>query len=60
MVATNRGRQSGLIFTPEPGTLETRTFTIGADTDCFTDKTSPIAAELITGDSFISGKSVAG
>lgn len=28
--------------------MVTRTLTIGADTDCFTDRTAPIAAELMT------------
>ena len=40
----------------QPSTLETRTFTIGADTDCFTDPTAPLASELITGNSFTAGK----
>ena len=31
----------------QPGTLETRTFTIGSDTDCFTNKAAPLAAEII-------------
>jgi hypothetical protein len=34
------------------GSLETRTLTIGADTDCVTNKTAPVAAELLTCGSF--------
>ena len=49
---TRSGEAAGLVVAEiqqSAGILETRTFTIGADVDCFTDKTAPIAAELITG-----------
>jgi len=39
-----------------PGELETRTFTFDAAGDGFTDKTAPIAAELLTAEGFGSGK----
>ena len=50
------GGENHVRLSGSPGTLETRTLTIGADGDCFTTPTAPIAAELITADSFTAGK----
>ena len=53
------GKTAGLMvaeLSPISGILETRTFTINAPTDCFTDKAAPLIAELMTADGFTPGK----
>ena len=59
IVTTNNGHPAVLTVSEirqSAGALETRTFTIDDPADCFTNKATPLIAELMTADGFAPGK----